>query len=229
MAFRRVEKINVSDLVDLQAYTAQTARQALAQEQRRGFPKTGYLKLVDNKENVPEENVKLYGKIIYLAPVQLLNIAIEAWEEVINRSPVGKGAAADRTGRYWQNNAIIFNNKVLTSIDELERELNRDTPRDFTKDQILIINTQPYAAKIEKGHSVQAPKGVFKGVANLMRRKYGKQAFISFRWQRWQTAYKITRKGKYRRTQAKSRGGTLGFPSIRIRPGRQARKGFNNV
>jgi hypothetical protein len=47
-------------------------------------------------------------------------------------------------------------------------------------EEYTFINTVPYARKIERGSSRQAPDGVYQAVANLARRKFTKLAKITF-------------------------------------------------
>ena len=43
-----------------------------------------------------------------------------------------------------------------------------------------MLNAQPYARKIERGQSDQAPDGVYEGVATLAKRRFGNVAFVGF-------------------------------------------------
>lgn len=47
-------------------------------------------------------------------------------------------------------------------------------------DEFVFVNLTPYARKIERGQSSQAPDGVFQVVATLARRRFGNIASISF-------------------------------------------------
>lgn len=47
-------------------------------------------------------------------------------------------------------------------------------------DEWVFINTQPYARKIERGSSSDAPDGVYQAVAVLARRRFGNIAKIGF-------------------------------------------------
>jgi hypothetical protein len=47
----------------------------------------------------------------------------------------------------------------------------------------IVLNTQPYARKIERGHSNLAPNGVYEVVAALAARRFGNLAYIRFTYQ----------------------------------------------
>lgn len=46
--------------------------------------------------------------------------------------------------------------------------------------QYIILNTQPYARKIERGQSKMAPHGVYEAVAAMARARYGNIAHVGF-------------------------------------------------
>ncbi len=47
-------------------------------------------------------------------------------------------------------------------------------------EQYIVLNAQPYARKIERGMSPQAPEGVYEAVASLAKRRYGNVAYVGF-------------------------------------------------
>lgn len=44
----------------------------------------------------------------------------------------------------------------------------------------VVLNAQPYARKIERGQSKQAPDGVYEAVATLAKRRFGNIAYVGF-------------------------------------------------
>jgi hypothetical protein len=44
----------------------------------------------------------------------------------------------------------------------------------------VVLNATPYARKIERGLSSQAPEGVYQGVATLAKRRFGNIAYVGF-------------------------------------------------
>lgn len=221
--FRKVEKIDYVAAVSMSEFIQDIAAEVLEEEQAKGFPKSGYITLVDNKQNKPVTQVKPLGKIEYLRPEPITDIALETLELLIKYSPVGHGATANKTGRYKEKHAVILNGQVLTGLGSLRRAINAQDQRIEQDDEIIIVNIQPYARKIERGLSQQSPSGVYKRVASIMKRKYGKIAFIS---QRYINSKKIPGlKSLTVRKNKGTRGGVTKYveqvyPAIRIKRGR---------
>lgn len=220
---RRVERIDYNTMVDMSEFIEDIALETLAEEQARGFPKSGYITLVDGSATKPISNVLPLGKIQFQAPEPIADIALEALSLLIKYSPVGSGAAANRTGRYNEKHVVIFNGQILTGLQSLRRAIDAQDQRIKQNDEIIIVNTQPYARKLERGYSSQSPSGIYKRVASIMRRKYGLIAFIS---QRYINANKIP---GLKSTIVRQRQGTRGgvtklvkqvYPAIRIKRGR---------
>lgn len=44
----------------------------------------------------------------------------------------------------------------------------------------VVLNAQPYARKIERGQSNQAPDGVYQSVATIAKRRFGNVAYVGF-------------------------------------------------
>lgn len=84
-------------------------------------------------------------------------------EMLKKHSPVG------RSGRYQSSHVVIADG---TAVDD-----GAATP---IARRITVVNTQPYARKIERGLSSQAPDGVYQVVATLASRKFSNVARISF-------------------------------------------------
>lgn len=60
--------------------------------------------------------------------------------------------------------------------DDKEFDINNVPPAE----QYVVINTQPYARKIERGLSRMAPDGVYEGVSILAKRRYGNVAYVGY-------------------------------------------------
>jgi hypothetical protein len=63
-------------------------------------------------------------------------------------------------------------------IDGEAADFNASIPPDF--DEIVFVNVTPYARKIEKGLSDQAPDGVYEAVAALAARRFGNIVKVRF-------------------------------------------------
>jgi hypothetical protein len=73
------------------------------------------------------------------------------------------------SGQYIRSHAFFA--------DGVEVPFGEDLP---VAREYQFVNTVPYARKIERGHSPQAPEGVYEVVALIARRHYGKLAKIQF-------------------------------------------------
>jgi hypothetical protein len=169
------------------------AKETLREEQTKGFDKKPTV-IVDNKFNTKEENVKPFGKIEYIARTSLKPIVREIYRTILRLSPV-------LTGRYFNNNVVVYNNKVVARTPiELESWLN--SVNTFNeRDKIRFQNEVPYARKLErigrtrtkrqikrvtrkrkKGgrRQVTLPNGAYAQAFNLSRRRFGKNIFIDF-------------------------------------------------
>lgn len=74
-----------------------------------------------------------------------------------------------RSGRYRRSH-VLFADGV---------EIDQDGPLPDAK-EFVYLNTQPYARKIERGLSKQAPDGVYHVVQTMASRRYGNVAKIAF-------------------------------------------------
>jgi len=78
-----------------------------------------------------------------------------------------------RSGAYKRSHVLFA--------DGIEIDTKADLPdaREF-----IYLNTQPYARKIERGHSDQAPDGVYHVTAAMASRRFGNIARIEFNYRR---------------------------------------------
>jgi hypothetical protein len=87
------------------------------------------------------------------------------------------------------------------------------------------VNTQPYARKIERGHSKQAPNGVYETVAHLAARRFGNMARIRFGYRsplfgsikEWAGRTRLQPKGR-RRTGSSRQDWLTRQPAIIVTP-----------
>lgn len=114
---------------------ARFARQSLKETIDSGLGSPNYRTYVNGQEGLAEENVKLPGPIVYQfvwwRPI--IGFAIEALEA---GSPV-------RSGRYRGSWLVMVNGYFIS--DSGWGDID---PRD----EVIIVNTQPYHRKIETGH-----------------------------------------------------------------------------
>lgn len=74
-----------------------------------------------------------------------------------------------RSGRFTASFALF--------VDGEEVDIGQPPP---VGSEFVFLNTQPYARKIERGQSPQAPDGVFEAVAMMAARRFGNSAAITF-------------------------------------------------
>lgn len=120
---------------------------------------------VDGQEGVPFEAVKPDGRID--AEFEMVDEVVK-WisTELVRASPIGPGI----NGHYKDNHVIVVDNMVL--------EPGTEMPTKFG--EIAIMNTQPYARKIERGLSSQAPDGVYQVIASVASHRFGNILRIRF-------------------------------------------------
>ncbi len=141
------------------------AKDELAIAQARNKRALGYTPphqtYVDSRKGAAVENVRPDGIIIY--EFELLETVLgEIAELLIKHSPV-------RTGRF-QSSHVLF----ADGVEVVPGQIPPDA------EEYAFASTQPYARKIERGLSDQAPEGVFEVVAVLSQRRFGNIARVRY-------------------------------------------------
>ena len=165
---------------DIREYTKTVARQALAEEQLKGFDERPR-RIVDRQFDAPLDAVRPFGVIEFIARGDIAELLRWIWAAILRRSPV-------LTGRYKKSHLIMINGASVGA--DPEAAIARYKPGD----RVQIVNTMPYAKKIEgrsktktggaavRGQSKKAPNGVYRSVFGAASRRYGKVAFIDFKY-----------------------------------------------
>ena len=158
---------------DLREFQVQVANETLAEEIAQGFDSRPR-RIVDRRFDAPITSVKFGGRIEFLASFDLAEIAEWVWMEVRRRSPI-------LSGDYQDSHVIMVNGTSRAVLGELQ-----------PTDRVQIVNTRPYARKIEGGggpsgptkapQSLQAPNGVYRMVYRAARSRFGRNAFIDWKW-----------------------------------------------
>lgn len=101
---------------------------------------------------------------------QLLTDVIE-WVhlQLVTHSPVGPGPK--EPGNRYSEQHVWF-------ADDIEMDPMNPPPAE----QYMVLNAQPYARRIERGWSNQAPGGVYEAVAGMAKARFGNIAYIGFGW-----------------------------------------------
>lgn len=118
---------------------------------------------VDGRMGAALETVNPDRGVIIAEWELLLDVLIWISEKLKEFSPV-------KSGKYRASHTIFA--------DSVEVQLGARLPNDA--EEFVFINNQPYARKIERGRSSQAPDGVYQATAALARQRFGNIARISF-------------------------------------------------
>jgi hypothetical protein len=157
----------------------QLANQSFAAADRQNTEILGrspdFQTIVDGQAGASPDRVKLGGTIVYLfklGSATLQEAVDDAFRMLAELSPV-------QTGRF-QNSFRLFVNGVEQNLVAGGEALElRDD------DEIQITNLQPYARKIERGWSSQAPNGIFEVVAAGLKSRYASTLRINFAYDRY--------------------------------------------
>lgn len=118
------------------------AKNALAEEQRTGFPKNP-ITVVDNSTSKKVEDVNTLGKIQFLKQQQDLKVVQQLYTKLLETSPVD-------TGAYQRAHIVLLNGKqVASDLVSLNAFVEKQKTL-VTGDTLLFVNTQPYARKLER-------------------------------------------------------------------------------
>jgi len=127
-----------------------------------------YTVSVDGRLGAPLESVKPNG--VVFVEYELVFEALQWIEDMLVQfSPVGKAPKDRHPGLYKRSHVMIADGTAVEP-DAVPPDAKR----------ISFVNTQPYARKIERGFSSQAPDGVYQVVAKLASSKFSNVAKITF-------------------------------------------------
>lgn len=156
---------------DRARHLADYARKALAEAQETNRRALGRVPphetFVDGRQGAPLESVKADGVIVF--EFDLLNDLFE-WigDMLVRHSPVLTGA--------YQDSHVLF-------ADGAEVQPGAALP---PAEEYVFLSTVPYARRIERGSSSQAPDGVYEAVAALAKARFGNLARIRFSYRSYQ-------------------------------------------
>lgn len=138
------------------------------------------------------KDVRPFGKIEFVARHDLAEAVRWALSELQRRSPV-------LTGRYASSHIVLLNGKEIEgNIWDTLRKAKNGT------DRVQIVNTQPYARKIErataskksgrrarKALSRQARSGVYQPVLRALVNRFGRSMFFDFKYVKIESGVKV--------------------------------------
>lgn len=143
------------------------AREVLKEEQRLGFDPNPKI-LVDRRKSSNESSVKPFGRIEYYAKLADLEILLEVYRKILDRSP-------KRTGQYLQSNYVLVNERpIARTYQEFAKFVELTKKEGLAEIQsVRFLNVTPYAARLEYTGTRSIPKGKNKG-SQKSKRRFGK-------------------------------------------------------
>lgn len=126
---------------------------------------------VDGREDAPLASVRPAGGVIRFDFSYLENVVRQIFWMLVTASPYRSKRPGADPATHYKDEHLVFVNDI--EVDGLPDKLPAGAV-------VTIVNLQPYSRKIEAGHSLQAPSGVYEATAKLAKREFGKQAEIKF-------------------------------------------------
>ncbi len=174
----------------IQANTVALAETALAEEVSKGFDNQPTV-ITDGMPRRDYTQVKIGGKIEFVARSSMVDAVLWALDELRKKSPV-------RSGRYVQSHVVLINDVEVTG--NIRVALTSVKP----EDRVQIVNPLPYSRKIEKATankrtgrahrkalSKQARQGVYQPVLRALVQRYSKTFFFDFKYVKLNTGVKV--------------------------------------
>jgi hypothetical protein len=116
--------------------------------------------LVDGREGVPLSAVRANGIVVHLFAVHEAAVDF-TFQELLRLSPVDESKRKDDIV-FKDNHLLLVNRRAVEPPLVLQPD-----------DEVTFVNLLPYARMLERGHSKQAPNGVYETVSRIVRGKYG--------------------------------------------------------
>ena len=150
-----------------QRYAASFARARLAEGIEQNRRATGrevpYEQIVDGRLGAALESVNPEaGRIIFRFDVATNELFVWIADTLVRHAP-------RLTGRYADSFRLFAGGRQIDAGETLPKA-----------DEYAFLNVQPYAGRLERGWSAQAPDGVFQAVAALAKVRYADVAQVRF-------------------------------------------------
>jgi hypothetical protein len=129
-----------------------------------------YETYVDGKLDAPLNSVKPHGRIVFEFELQTEMFAWIA-DQLEVHSPVGT------KGPFRPGHPGLYRRSHILTADGRLVDLRSVPP---AAEEYVFVNILPYARKIERGLSSQAPEGVYQVVATLAQTRWGNVARVRF-------------------------------------------------
>ncbi|MFO1158429.1 MAG: hypothetical protein U1E60_06295 [Reyranellaceae bacterium] len=165
----------------VQAATVESAMRALREEVSHGFDPQPIV-ITDGVTRRDPEQVRPFGRIEFLARTDLVDAVRWTLTELQKKSPV-------RTGRYASSHVVLLNGaEIAGNIWQVLRGIKDG-------DRVQIVNTQPYARKLEgatankrtgrvkrRPTSRQAPSGIYRRVLRALVQRYSRSLYFDLKY-----------------------------------------------
>lgn len=154
---------------DLRRMRGELARAAIAEAAAQNRAVLGVepprREVVDGHEGAALESVRPDG-VVYAEWSLIEELVSWVGRALVLASPIGPG----RNGHYKDSHIVM--------VDGVRLGAGAAIPELF--EAITFASTRPYARKIERGLSAQAPDGVYQAVAAVAKARFGNMAAIKF-------------------------------------------------
>lgn len=165
----------------VQQQTIAIAERELAKEVARGFDASPVV-ITDGTPRRDYRRVKPFGKIEFARRQSVLDAVLWAIDRLREVSPIGP----PEHGHYRDDHVVMINGQQITG--DLRAALTSVRPG---QDRVQIVNTRPYARKIEgatasgarsarRPLSRQAPGGVYRKVQRELLQRFGRVMFFDY-------------------------------------------------
>ncbi len=122
---------------------ASFAKQSLSEAITSGRASPNYVRTVNGRIGVPEENVRLPGPIVYRFS-WLDEVVIHALEYLHKRSPIGP----PERGHYRDTHQVLIGGSLIGDSGDPQAIRGKSLP---ISSEVVISNAMPYSRKIEVG------------------------------------------------------------------------------
>lgn len=143
----------------------------------------GHTQWMDGRKGAAIETVKADG-VAHFEFRYIPEVIAFAGEVLFVNSPVDEHPKADNI--VFRVERLVFVNGVYDDVlisgadaDDFKNLLAHPRGAEFT-----ITDDEPYAGRLERGFSKQAPNGVYSIACDTVRRRYGELVTVEFRWRK---------------------------------------------
>lgn len=197
----------------IQKFTVQIAEKVLIGAVQGGFDPEPVV-ITDGVTNRDWRDVKPFGKIEWARRPLMKDCALWIMQELVIRSPVGPG----RLGHYKDKHIFMIDGTQVeaSALDDIK-----------PTDRVQIVNTQPYAKKLETSQprrlslraphtAAGAPAGVYQMVQKAAVARFGRTLFIDYKLVRLNLGATVMRRRSHGRRIPRPHKVDALYPAIQL-------------